>query len=79
MAGAADSQYGKGGPYGKKTKRPVMPMTERVKTVLEHHLASENTFGIPVRTIQYTVKQATTSPAPQDRVVDWRGSEQWTT
>ena len=49
--------YGKGGPYGKKTKRRVIPMTERVRLVLERHFASENTFGISVRTIQYTVKR----------------------
>jgi len=49
--------YGKGGPYGKKTKRRVIPMTERVSLVLERHFAFENTFGISVRTIQYTVKR----------------------
>ncbi len=49
--------YGKGGPYGKKTKRRVIPMTERVRLVLERHFAFENTFGISVRTIQYTVKR----------------------
>ena len=41
--------YGKGGPYGKKTKRRVIPMTDRVRRVLEHHFAFENTFGISVR------------------------------
>jgi len=49
--------YGKGGPYGKKTKRRVIPMTERVRLVLERQFAFENTFGISVRTIQYTVKR----------------------
>lgn len=49
--------YGKGGPYGKKTKRRVIPMTERVRLVLERHFAFENTIGISVRTIQYTVKR----------------------
>ena len=49
--------YGKGGIYGKKTKRRVIPMTERVRLLLERHFAFENTFGIPVRTIQYIVKQ----------------------
>ena len=49
--------YGKGGIYGKKTKRRVIPMTERVCLLLERYFAFENTFGIPVRTIQYIVKQ----------------------
>ena len=49
--------YGKGGIYGKKTKRRVIPMTERVRLLLERHFAFENTFGIPVRTIQHIVKQ----------------------
>ena len=53
--------YGKGGPYGKKTKRRVIPMTERVRLVLERHFAFENTFGISVRTIQYTVKRIANS------------------
>ncbi len=56
--------YGKGGPYGKngkKTKRRVIPMTKRVRLVLERHFAFENKFGISVRTIQYTVKRIANS------------------
>ena len=49
--------YGKGGPYGKKTKRRVIPMTDRVRRVLEHHFAFENAFGISARTIQRIVKR----------------------
>jgi integrase/recombinase XerD len=49
--------YGKGGPYGKKTKRRVIPMTERVRRVLEHHFAFENFLGISSRTIQRIVKR----------------------
>lgn len=49
--------YGKGGPYGKKTKRRVIPMTERVRRVLEHHFAFENALGISTRTIQRIVKR----------------------
>ena len=29
--------YGKGGPYGKKTKRRVVPLTKRSQTLLEGH------------------------------------------
>ena len=49
--------YGKGGPYGKKTKRRVIPMTDRVRQVLEHHFTFENTLGISSRTIQRIVKR----------------------
>ena len=43
--------FGKGGPYGKKTKRRVVPITTRVRRVLENHFAIENTFGMTPRTI----------------------------
>ncbi len=49
--------FGKGGPYGKKTKRRVIPMTDRVRRVLEHHFAFENNFGMSARTIQRIVKR----------------------
>ena len=29
--------YGKGGPYGKKTKRRIIPMTKRVRRLIEYH------------------------------------------
>ena len=32
---------GKGGPYGKKTKVRVVPMSRRVRALLEHHFALE--------------------------------------
>lgn len=49
--------YGKGGPYGKKTKRRVIPMTERVRRLLEIHFATHNTIGIKKRSIQRLVKR----------------------
>ncbi len=49
--------YGKGGPYGQKSKRRVLPMTERVRAYLEHHFAFEETLGISIRTIQRSVKR----------------------
>jgi integrase/recombinase XerD len=30
--------YGKGGPYGKKTKRRIIPMTDRIIMLIEYHL-----------------------------------------
>jgi integrase/recombinase XerD len=44
--------YGKGGPYGKKTKRRIVPMTDRIKPLLESYFALHDEFGISVRTIQ---------------------------
>ena len=43
---------GKGGPFGKKTKIRVLPMTDRVRPLIEHHYAMEDTFGIGLRTLQ---------------------------
>ena len=49
--------FGKGGIYGKKSKRRVVPMTERVRLVLEHHFSFEDSLGITARTIQNLVKR----------------------
>ena len=49
--------YGKGGPYGKKTKRRVIPMTERIRRLLEYHFAENNSTGITKRTVARTVKK----------------------
>jgi integrase len=38
---------GKGGPYGKKSKVRVVPMSRRVRALLEHHFALHKEF--PVR------------------------------
>ena len=35
---------GKGGPYGKKTTVRVVPMSRRVRTLLEHHFALRKAF-----------------------------------
>lgn len=49
--------YGKGGPYGKKTKRRIIPMTERVKTLFDHWFAIHDQFDMSPRTIQRIVKR----------------------
>lgn len=49
--------YGKGGPYGKKTKRRIIPMTDRVRKLMDHHFAENNSIGITKRTIARTVKK----------------------
>jgi len=49
--------YGKGGPYGKKTKRRIIPMTERVRRLLEYHFAENNNTGMVKRTVARIVKK----------------------
>ncbi len=49
--------YGKGGPYGKKTKRRVIPMTDRIRRLLEYHFAENNDTGITKRTVARLVKK----------------------
>ena len=47
---------GKGGPYGRKTKVRVVPMSSRVRTLLEHHFALEKAFPVKTRRAQDIVK-----------------------
>jgi len=49
--------YGKGGPYGKKSKRRILPLTERVRRLFEHHFVFNNDVGISKRTIERVVKR----------------------
>ena len=49
--------YGKGGPYGKKTKRRIIPMTERVRKLMNYPFAENNSLGISKRTIARIVKK----------------------
>lgn len=48
--------YGKGGLYGKKTKRRIIPMTDRVRRLIEYHFAENNNIGMSKRTIERIVK-----------------------
>ena len=49
--------YGKGGPYGKLSKRRIIPLSSRVQPLLEGHLGLHDRMQISVRTIQRMVKQ----------------------
>jgi len=49
--------YGKGGPYGKKTKRRILPMTERIRGLIDHHFAEHDNAGMTARTIQRILKE----------------------
>lgn len=48
---------GKGGMYGKKTKKRVVPMYRRVQTLLEHYFAINEKWFIGERQVQKTVKR----------------------
>ena len=50
---------GKGGPYGKKTKKRVIPMSNRVQSLLEHYFAINDKFPIGLRQVQKIVKEIT--------------------
>lgn len=49
--------FGKSGPYGVRGKRRVVPLTPRVKRLLEIHLATRDDMGLTVRTVQRLVKR----------------------
>ena len=49
--------YGKDGPYGKKTKRRIILMTERVRRLMEYHFAENNSIGVTKRTVARIVKK----------------------
>jgi integrase/recombinase XerD len=49
--------YGKGGKYGKKSKRRVIPLSDRARKLLEIHFATNNDMGIQVRTIQRVINK----------------------
>lgn len=48
---------GKGGPYGKKSKKRVVPMSKRVQTLLEHYFAINERWPVGIRQVQKIVKQ----------------------
>ncbi len=49
--------YGKGGPYGKKSKRRVIPLPPRVQPLIEGHFSLHDSIGLKQRAIQYLVKR----------------------
>src|SRR5712692_6301656 len=48
--------YGKGGPYGTRSKRRVIPLTARVQPLLEGHFALHDSLEMSVRTVQRVVR-----------------------
>ena len=49
--------YGKGGPYGLRSKRRVIPLTPRVRTVLQQHFRDAERLGMSPRTIERRIKE----------------------
>ena len=49
--------YGKGGPYGSQSKRRIIPLTDRVRPLIENHFAIHDTIGMTPRTIQRILKR----------------------
>ena len=49
--------WGKGGRYGSKGKRRVVPLTTRTKRLLELHFCTNNSIGFTKRTAQRIVKR----------------------
>ncbi len=49
--------YGKGGPYGTKSKRRIIPLTARVQPLIEGHFSLHEVLGMGPRTIQRIVKR----------------------
>ena len=57
VAGKTVGDYGKGGPYGKKSKRRIIPMTERVRRLVEYHFAETDTVSMSGRTVDRVIKK----------------------
>lgn len=49
--------YGKGGPYGSRTKRRVIPLSPRIQLLIEGHFALHESFGMSPTTIQRLLKR----------------------
>jgi integrase/recombinase XerD len=47
---------GKGGPYGKKSRLRVVPMSHRVRALMEHYFALKKAFPVKTRRAQDIVK-----------------------
>ena len=60
--------YGKGGKYGKLSKRRTVPLSPRVKKILEIQFAMANEIGLSVRTIQRIVRTVAENASIPKRV-----------
>jgi integrase/recombinase XerD len=49
--------YGKGGPYGSRPERRIIPLSARLQPLLEHHFALQDMLGLTPRAMQLLVKR----------------------
>jgi integrase/recombinase XerD len=49
--------WGKGGPFGKRSKRRIVPLTGRAKKLLEMHFVTSDRMNLTVRTAQRIVNR----------------------
>lgn len=49
--------YGKGGPYGSRTKRRVLPLSNRIQPLIEGYFALNERMRMTPRTLQRVVKR----------------------
>ena len=56
-AGDSATVYGKGGPFGTKSKRRVIPLAARIQPLIEGYFALHETFRFSTRTIQRMLKR----------------------
>jgi len=49
--------YGKGGPYGSNSKRRVIPLSNRIRPLIEGYFAVHEKLGMGARTIQRLIKR----------------------
>jgi integrase/recombinase XerD len=60
--------YGKGGPYGTKSRRRIVPLTPRVQPLVEGHLSLHDDFGMSERTIQRLITRVANRAAISRKV-----------
>jgi integrase/recombinase XerD len=48
---------GKGGPYGSRSKRRIIPLSARLQSLIAHHFALQDTIGLTPRAMQLLVKR----------------------
>ena len=49
--------YGKGGIYDTKSKRCIIPLTDRIRPLIDGHFAIHDTIGMTPRTMQRILKR----------------------
>jgi integrase/recombinase XerD len=49
--------YGKGSPYGSRSKRRIIPRSARLQPLIAHHFALQDTIGLTPRAMQLLVKR----------------------